>query len=102
MFYPLLKGTLKNIRDRELFIEELEFVVNTIEQAAIIIYESSPDYIFKKYSEKGIKIIPFESDYTLSRKRIVRDFTVDLVKQKVHINIIAIVVNLVAKVKMFK
>ena len=99
MFYPLLKGTL---RDRELFIEGLEFVVNTIEPAAIIIYESAPDYIFKKYSEKGIKIIPFESDYTLSRKRIMRDFTVDLVKQKVHINIIAIAVNLVVKVKMFK
>ena len=65
MFYPLLKGTL---RDRELFIEGLEFVVNTIESAAIIIYESAPDYIFKKYSEKGIKIIPFESDYSLSEK----------------------------------
>ena len=80
MFYPLLKGTLKNIRDRELFIEGLEFVVNTIESAAIIIYESAPDYIFKKYSEKGIKIIPFESDYSLSRKRIMQYFTVDLVK----------------------
>lgn len=102
MFYPLLKGTLKNIRDRKLFIEELKFVVNTFEPAAIIIYESASDYIFIKYSEKGIKIIPFESDYSLSRKRIVRDFTMDLVKQKVHINIIAIVVNLVAKVKMFK
>lgn len=63
-------GTLKNVRDRELFIEGLEFVVNTIEPAAIIIYGSAPDYIFKKYSEKGIKIIPFESDYSLSRKRI--------------------------------
>ena len=99
MFYPLLKGTL---RDRELFIEGLEFVVNTIVPAAIIIYESAPDYIFKKYSEKGIKIKPFESDYSLSRKRIIRYFTMDLVKQKVHINIIEIVVNLVAKVKMFK
>ena len=65
LVYPLLKGTL---RDRELFIEGLEFVVNTIEPAAIIIYESAPDYIFKKYSEKGIKIIPFESDYSLSEK----------------------------------
>lgn len=99
MFYPLLKGTL---RDRELFIEGLEFVVNTIEPAAIIIYESAPDYIFKKYSEKNIKIIPFGSDYSLSRKRIVRDFTVDLVEQKVHINIIATAINLVVKVKMFK
>ena len=68
LFYPLLKGTLKNVRDRELFIEGLEFVVNTIEPAAIIIYESAPDYIFKKYSEKGIKIILFESDYSLSEK----------------------------------
>ena len=68
LFYPFLKGTLRNIRNRELFIEGLEFVVNTIEPAAIIIYESAPDYIFKKYSEKGIKIIPFESDYSLSEK----------------------------------
>ena len=46
MFYPLLKGTLKNIRDRELFIERLEFVVNTI--------KTLEDF-FKKISKGGIK-----------------------------------------------
>ena len=63
-------GTLKNKIDREIFIEGLDFIVNKIAPLSIIVYGSAPDIIFKKYSDKGINIYPFESDYSMARKRI--------------------------------
>jgi hypothetical protein len=63
-------GTLKNKKDREIFIEGLEYVVNKIKPPVIIIYGKAPDCIFKRYIKNNINVLSFESDYSLSRRKI--------------------------------
>ena len=55
-------GTLKNIEDRTIFINGLDFVVQHINPVAIVVYGACPDSIFQKYRDMGIKIYHFESD----------------------------------------
>ena len=61
-------GTIKNNIDKKIFIEGLEYVISNLKPKVIIVYGKAPDYIFKKYKDVGIKIISFDSEYSLSRK----------------------------------
>ena len=36
----------------------------------ILVYGSAPDDIFRHYADHGILIIPFESEFSKSRKRV--------------------------------
>ena len=56
-------GTIKNIEDRIIFAQGLEVVVKRLQPIAIVVYGSVPDTIFQKYSDMGISIYHFESDY---------------------------------------
>lgn len=55
-------GTLKNKKDREIFIKGLEVVVNRLLPTAIIVYGTCPNSVFQKYRDMGIKVYHFESD----------------------------------------
>lgn len=59
-------GMIKNKEDRRFFCEGLNVVVKRLEPSAIIVYGSVPTSIFATYMDKGIKIIPFPSDYSTS------------------------------------
>ena len=63
-------GNMKNRIDREVFLEGFDYVVRTLQPSSIIIYGSAPEKYFQKYYESGMKIIRFESDYSLSHKKI--------------------------------
>ena len=63
-------GCIKEIRDRELFKSGLEEMVNRLHPKTIIVYGAAPDHIFEKYSECGIRILPFESEFAKSRKQV--------------------------------
>ena len=63
-------GCIKRIDDREYFIKGLEELVKQLSPKTIIVYGAAPDEIFKKYTDMGIEIIPFESEFSKSRKQV--------------------------------
>ena len=62
-------GTLKNKEDRRIFIEGLAVVVNSVCPSAIVVYGSAPEEIFGIYRDQGIRIIHFESDFSMAMKQ---------------------------------
>lgn len=64
-------GCIKILKDRELFVAGLDFAVRTVEPRIIVVYGSTPDYIFDKYREEGIRILQFDSEFAASRKKVV-------------------------------
>ena len=63
-------GCIKCKEDKKHFVAGLDFVVNTLQPSAIVVYGSAPDYIFEKYKETGISVVPFASEFHLSRKAV--------------------------------
>ena len=63
-------GCIKRTEDKKLFKSGLEEMVKCLSPKTIIVYGAAPDDIFKKYAECGIDIIPFESEFSKSRKRV--------------------------------
>lgn len=63
-------GCIKCKDDRQYFVKGLNYIVKTLEPSTILIYGSAPNSIFKQYSDSGISIIQYESEYSLSRKAV--------------------------------
>ncbi len=63
-------GNLKHKTDREIFLQGLDAVISYLQPSAIIIYGSVPEKYFEKYTKAGIKILGFESDYSISHKEV--------------------------------
>ena len=59
-------GCLKLLRDREFFINGLEYVVEKLHPKFIIVYGTSPESIFAKYRTAGIQILQFDSDFAIA------------------------------------
>ena len=62
-------GTIKNALDREIFVKGLDVVIRRLQPTSIVIYGSAPEYIFSKYREQNIQIIPFESEFSKAMKQ---------------------------------
>ena len=63
-------GCIKHKEDKEYFKNGLAELVKRLSPKNIIVYGSAPDDIFKKYTDMGIAIIAFESEFSKSRKRV--------------------------------
>ena len=63
-------GCIKRIGDKELFKSGLEEMVKRLSPKTIVVYGTAPDDIFKPYKDSGINIIPFESEFSKSRKQV--------------------------------
>lgn len=63
-------GCIKGKADREYFKKGLAELVKRLSPKTIIVYGSAPDDIFKKYRDMGINILPFESEFSKSRKQV--------------------------------
>lgn len=63
-------GTIKNKENRLFFCEGLDIVVKKLQPSAIIIYGKAPDAIFNKYTQSGIQIIQFDSEFASSHKEV--------------------------------
>ena len=59
-------GCIKNIVDREEFIQGLAEMVVRLSPRVIIVYGAAPDSIFKKYRDMGIDIIQFDSAFSIA------------------------------------
>ncbi len=64
-------GCIKSLKDREILVDGLDYVIPIIKPKIIIIFGTAPDYIFNKYKEQGITILQFDSDFATSRKKVV-------------------------------
>ena len=62
-------GTIKNALVREIFVKGLDVVIRRLQPTSIVIYGSAPEYIFSKYREQNIQIIPFESEFSKAMKQ---------------------------------
>lgn len=63
-------GCIKRTEDKKLFKSGLEEMVKRLSPKTIIVYGAAPDDIFGQYAKRGIDIIPFESEFSKSRKRV--------------------------------
>ena len=63
-------GCIKNKVDKDYFKKGLAELVKRLSPKIIIVYGATPDDIFKVYKDSGIEIIPFESEFSKSRKQV--------------------------------
>lgn len=63
-------GCIKKKDDKMFFKAGLSRLVQKLSPKTIIVYGSAPDDIFKRYRDMGINIIPFESEFSKSRKQV--------------------------------
>ena len=64
-------GCIKNKIERSFFQRGLEYVINELMPQNIVVYGSTPSSIFGKYQENGIRIIQFNSDYSVTHSKAV-------------------------------
>ena len=63
-------GCIKQKADRLFFQVGLNVAVRRLRPKTIVVYGRAPDRIFKPYRDQGIRIIPFESEFATSRKKV--------------------------------
>lgn len=63
-------GNIKNKHDRGIFLQGFDTVIKTLHPSTVIIYGTAPDKFFEQYTDAGIKIIRFDSDYAISHKEV--------------------------------
>ena len=63
-------GCIKAKDEREYFKLGLAELVRRLTPENIIVYGAAPDDIFEEYKECGINILPFESEFSKSRKQV--------------------------------
>lgn len=63
-------GCIKLLSERHYFQDGLRTIIAKLEPTAIIVYGSSPHYVFGEYKAAGIEVIHFDSDFMLSRKAV--------------------------------
>ncbi len=63
-------GCIKSKEDKEYFKKGLKELIKRLSPKTIIVYGAAPDDIFKPYKDAGINIIPFESEFSKSRKQV--------------------------------
>ncbi len=61
-------GCIKLLEDRSYTASGIEYVVEHLKPQRIVVYGTAPAYIFDNVKAKGIEILQFDSDYSISRK----------------------------------
>lgn len=64
-------GTFKNLINRKLFLDGLDYVVNKLKPTTIVIYGNASDKYFEKYKKQGINIVRFDSAIAISHREVV-------------------------------
>lgn len=64
-------GCIKLTREREYFADGLEHIIKSLAPKTIIVYGTAPDEIFGKYSNAGITVLQFDSDYMTAHRKAV-------------------------------
>lgn len=59
-------GNMKHKADRDIFLSGFDVVVKTLQPSVVIIYGTAPDKYFQKYTDAGLRIVRFDSEYSAS------------------------------------
>ena len=59
-------GCIKSIEGRNMFISGFDYVINKLKPKTVIVYGRMPDRIFNLAKIQGVKLISFESEFSLS------------------------------------
>ncbi|MBO4907759.1 MAG: DUF4417 domain-containing protein [Lachnospiraceae bacterium] len=62
-------GNIRNRADREVFLSGFDVIVRILQPTVIVIYGTAPAKYFQKYIDAGIRIVCFESEYSVAHKR---------------------------------
>ena len=62
-------GCIKLLREREYFKRGLEYAVNQLSPRTIIVYGTTPDEIFGRYKDGGIRILQFDSECEVAHRK---------------------------------
>lgn len=62
-------GCIKTVEGRRMFIAGFDYAINKLKPKTVIVYGRMPDKIFNLAKMQGVKLIPFESEFGLSRKK---------------------------------
>lgn len=62
-------GCIKRKEDKTYFKHGLRELIRVLHPKTILVYGAVPDDVFAECREKGIKVIPFESEYSKSRRQ---------------------------------
>lgn len=54
-------GLMKIKKEKELFKVGLDYIINKLTPKIIIVYGTTPEEVFGKYKERGIKILSYRS-----------------------------------------
>lgn len=63
-------GCIKLLQERPYFINGLEYSVKALNPRIIVVYGTSPDYIFDKYRKQGIRILQFDSSFMQTHRKV--------------------------------
>lgn len=63
-------GCIKSRTDREYFKKGLAETIVRLSPKTIVVYGAAPEDIFKECADMGIGIIPFESEFSKSRRQV--------------------------------
>lgn len=63
-------GCIKSRIDREYFKKGLAETIVRLSPKTIVVYGAAPEDIFKECADMGIGIIPFESEFSKSRRQV--------------------------------
>lgn len=64
-------GCIKLKRERNYFVQGLDFVVNKLQPAMIVIYGTVPEDMLNYYRSCGINMLTFESRFSCSHKAVI-------------------------------
>lgn len=62
-------GCIKTVDDKKRFIAGFDYVVEKLQPKTVIVYGRDPDKIFNITQMRGIRILPFESEFSKSHKK---------------------------------
>ncbi|MBR2070292.1 MAG: DUF4417 domain-containing protein [Clostridia bacterium] len=62
-------GCIKTVKGKNMFIAGFDYVINKLKPKTILVYGRMPEKIFCLAKMQNIKLIPFESEFSLSHKK---------------------------------
>lgn len=62
-------GCIKSVINKNMFIAGFDYVIDRLKPKTVIVYGAMPDKIFGLCRMKGVNLIPFESEFSLTHKK---------------------------------
>lgn len=65
-------GCIRTVEGRNMFIAGFDYVIDKLKPQTVIVYGNMPDRIFSLAKKQGVKLMQFESEFSLSHSKEMR------------------------------